>query len=177
MPRGRLQKIVFTLTMLALSPYMAHTKDLGSPQDTATAALIKKTNSEVSNLDKKLKSNELQSLKVEYHITQPTDGVAPSFTFYFEDKQDKNILRVCLVRVGHETWSKFFYFYYDAHGKPIKYLEKISGREDNPAPRAILYGASAKILWKNTERPRLSPNQVAALFNQLTTKLNIFSGY
>lgn len=164
------------LLLLVLNPCFSNAGDPLPDKGVADAALIKKINADVATLDRKIKSGELEYLNVAYY-SGPTEGVPPAFLFYYEYKQNKFILRACVIPVGHETWSKHFHYYFDNEGKPIKYLEKVQGRPDKPEPLAILYGPKNRIIWKNTDTARMSPSEVTDIFNRLNKNLEVFSHY
>lgn len=164
--------ILLLLLPISLSNAASQENDQGK----SDAALVKKINAEVATLDNKIKINEFEHLKVAYFLGH-SEGAPPELSFYFESKEGKFILRACIIPVGHETWSKHFHYYFDSEGKPIKYLEKVKGREDKPEPLAVIYDSKNKIIWKNIDKIRMSPSEITDLFNRLNKNIEVFSHY
>jgi hypothetical protein len=136
-------------------------------------ATVTAINAVVAAIDKQIDAKELDSLVVEYQMTDATEGVPPSFKFFYDAKT--NGLIACEIHVGHETWSKNFRYYFDPAGAPLKYREQVIGREDKPAPVAIIYGPQSKILWKNVVGPPpLKPAAIMDLYATLSKRLEAF---
>lgn len=135
---------------------------------------VKKINAVVAAIDKQIEANELSFLQVEYKTKEPTEGVPPSFKFFYAE--DGKLVS-CEVHVGHETWAKVFNYYFDASEMPLKYKETVIGREDKPAPGAIIYGGKGHILWKNMEETRVVPKDIVDIYHSITKRLDAFAPY
>lgn len=141
----------------------------------ASESAIKNVNSQVARLAARIQKKELPYLEVANQGGEPTEGVPPSFKFFFDPKDES--LQACEVWVGHETWGSRFSYYFGPDGKPLKYLETISDRPDHPEPKAILYDADGSVLWKNMQDPRLKTEDISSLYRLLRSRLEPFEHY
>lgn len=148
---------------------------------------VKKIDEEVTALDRRISSGDqsLPFLKVAYDFLNVTEGVPPSFVFYFEQKPAKearggvrNVLRAGKTHVGHEVYSNDYDYYFDSEGRPMKYLFRDSGLASRgPAKRlAVFYDKSGKVIWKSTSdlSPILSLDKIQELFSSLDESLRKF---
>jgi hypothetical protein len=135
------------------------------------AATIEQINARVDRINQRINDADktLPSIETYYEYNDATEGAPPRFSFFFDEK-DK--LVACMVRVGHETWSKEFFYYFDRNEKIMKYLEVIppnNGLGPEPGRAAIIYGDGGKVLWDNLHAPpRQTPETIKALYKALS---------
>jgi hypothetical protein len=141
---------------------------LGHPSHLRAADPIKEINARVEKILQQIKSEDLPVLNVKYDYKQPTEGVPPSFKFYFNRHDEK--LVACEIHIGHETWAKSIGYYFDFDGHPMKYRET-SSHQDPQKAWGIIFGAGGKVLWKNTDAPHLSPKDIQDLYSLLRERL------
>ena len=156
---------------------------IGSLHAAENSKNLKIINTDVAALDKRIADEDpsLPILKVSYDFLRPTEGVPPSFTFYFETRQDgprdKSTLRVCKIHVGREVYAVEYSYYFDGNGKPLKYLLTNSGvAPETPSSRdAILYGKSSEVIWNpNKIEPPFPVSKILEIFRSLDTSLSAF---
>lgn len=137
---------------------------------------VEAVNKKVDAIEKRLsKGGDLPHIDTSYEYEDATEGVSPGFKFFFDSKSER--LVACKIHVGHETWSKDFTYYFDEDGGLLKYLEVVSGREDNPPRAAIIYGKGGKSLWHNLDAPRLTPEKIKAIYKSLQEGAKPFEPY
>jgi len=103
------------------------------------ASTVEEINVKVDKIDKRIndKDDSLPSIETSYDYKEPTEGVPPQFSFFFDRETRK--LVACRVHVGHETWAKEFSYYFDENEDIMKYLEVIPASESGPeASRAAI---------------------------------------
>ena len=152
-----------------------------APKDKKSAAEVTEVNSKVSRLEQQIKSQQTGDqgifvLEVSHGATN-TEGVPPSFKYYYEFQGEKPVLCACRIHVGHETWSNDFDYFFDSNEKVLKYRKLVKGREDKPEPLAIIYSKSGAVIWKNTEKPNLEPIEILTNFKTLIKQSNAFASY
>jgi hypothetical protein len=142
------------------------------------ASTVEEINAKVDKIDQRIKQKDktLPSIETSYDYKDATEGVPPQFSFFFDSDTGKLVL--CQIHVGHETWSKEFFYYFDESEDIQKYLEAVlaSNFGGHPASRsAIIYGKDGKVLWKNLETPRQTPEMIKALYRALSKAADKFS--
>ena len=99
-------------------------------------------NANVDKIDKLIKNKDrtLPSIETSYDFKDATEGVPPQFSFFFDSGTSK--LAVCKIHVGHETWGKDFFYYFDENEDIQKYLEIVPASMFGPSASrsAIIYG-------------------------------------
>jgi hypothetical protein len=143
----------------------------------ARAVTVEQINATVEQIDKRISAQELPSIEANYDYKDATEGAPPSFSFFFDVRTSK--LVACIVSVGHETWVKQFYYYFDENEKIIKYLEVIPPSDAGPATSrtAIIYDGNGKVLWKDIQAPRQMPNSIKTLYKSLSKAADAFARY
>lgn len=162
--------LALAVLMAAASTGIAAAKD-----DTPAPAgkqTVDEVNVGVAKIEKEL--GILSFLNVEYNYNDATEGVPPSFKFYFAGKEK---LVACRVHIGYEVWSRDITYYFDAEEKPMKYLVKDSGRPDESKPTAVIYGKKGEVLWENMDLPQLSPQEILTLFKMNQKRLKAFQRF
>ncbi|MCL2021511.1 MAG: hypothetical protein FWG81_05305 [Betaproteobacteria bacterium] len=145
------------------------------------AATIEEINAKVDRINKQIKDKDisLPSIETRYDYIDPTESVPPEFSFFFDIDTGK--LVACRVHVGHETWAKQFFYYFDENEKIMKYLEIIPpgyGSGPEPYRAAIIYNAKGKVLWDNYQAPpRHTPEAIKALYRTLHDAALRFAAY
>lgn len=115
-------------------------------------------------------------LATSYEVT--SEGVPPRFKFYIADYGKPNsYLVVCEVVVGHETWSKTFFYYFDAQARCLKYTETVSGHEEHHRPLTLYFDEQGRPLGKAGEAPRVHPGELVKLYRLFQTHTQSFYGY
>lgn len=122
---------------------------------------IKKVNSTVSAINDSIKSGYYPFLEI--GETSTSEGSPAELQIYFEGER----IILVNVEVGHETWLIEYSYYYYPNGKPMKCLEVIKDRPDNPPRKAIIYNESGNPVWKNTDLPDVSPQELYNLFKNI----------
>lgn len=89
------------------------------------ASTVEEINAKVDRVDKLIedKDKSLPSIETSYDFKDATEGVPPQFSFFFDSGTSK--LVVCKIHVGHETWAKDFFYYFDENEDIQKYLEVV----------------------------------------------------
>jgi hypothetical protein len=143
------------------------------------ASTLEEINGKVDKIDKRIKDNDktLPSIETSYDYKDATEGVPPQFSFFFDSDTSK--LVVCKIHVGHETWSKDFFYYFDENEDIQKYLEIVPASTFGPSASrsAIIYSKDGKVLWKNLQAPRQAPEKIKALYQALSRAANEFAPY
>jgi hypothetical protein len=152
---------------------------LGSAAPRA-ASTVEEINARADKIDKQIKDKDktLPSIETSYDFKDATEGVPPQFSFFFDSGTGK--LVVCKIHVGHETWAKDFFYYFDENEDIQKYLEVVPASKSGPSASrsAIIYGKNGKVLWKNLEiPPRLAPEQIKGLYQSLSKAADKFAPY
>jgi hypothetical protein len=147
---------------------------------------VKKINEEVTDLEKKIAAQDksLPTLKVQYDYHDATEGIPPTFDFYYDQRgsssAETSVLRVSKTHVGKEVFSVDHIYYFDSQGRPMKYLvtnSGVTGEGGFPASRdAIFYDPSGKVIWQSSTEltPPLSFKKILDLFRSLDNSLSKF---
>jgi hypothetical protein len=178
----KLKKLIF---LIAFFPIVAFCKDQVISPNITNPVQINSINNDVAQLELKISKSDisLPSLNIDYNFYNATEGVPPSFKFYFERKKsgsdEKMILRVCKIHVGHEVFSIDYIYYFDELGAPLKYLQVDSGVNGEPSAPAsregIIYGKDKKIIWSSKNiQPKVSFQEITSLFTILDKNLKKF---
>ncbi len=141
---------------------------------------VEEINAKVDKIDKLIKDKDktLPSIETSYDFKDATEGVTPQFSFFFDSGTSK--LVVCKIHVGHETWSKDFFYYFNENEDIQKYLEVIPASKFGPSTSrsAIIYDKSGKVLWKNLDTPpRQAPEKIKGLYQALSKVADKFAPY
>jgi len=144
------------------------------------ASDVEVINAKADKIDKLItgKDKTLPSIETSYDFKDATEGVPPQFSFFFDSITSK--LVVCKIHVGHETWAKDFFYYFDENEDIQKYLEVVSASKFGPSTSrsAIIYGKNGKVLWKNLETPpRQAPEKIKGLYQALSKAADKFALY
>jgi hypothetical protein len=138
------------------------------------ASPVEEINAKVDKIDKLIKNGDktLPSIETSYDFKNATEGVPPQFSFFFDSGTSK--LVVCKIHVGHETWAKEFFYYFDENEDIQKYLEVVPASLFGPSASrsAIIYGKNGKVLWQNLETaPHQTPEEIKDL-NGVATQVS-----
>ena len=141
------------------------------------AATVEEINGKVDKIDKRIKDKDktLPSIETSYDFKDATEGVPPQFSFFFDGGTSK--LVVCKIHVGHETWGKDFFYYFDENEDIQKYLEIVPASKFGPSTSrsAIIFDKDGKVLWKNLETPpRQAPEKIKTLYRALSKAADKF---
>jgi hypothetical protein len=144
------------------------------------ASTVEEINARVDKIDKLIKEQDktLPSIETSYDFKNATEGVPPQFSFFFDSDTSK--LVVCKIHVGHETWAKDFFYYFDEDEDIQKYLEVVPAVKFGPSSSrsAIIYGKNGKVLWKNLDTPpRQAPEKIKDLYQALSKAADRFVPY
>jgi hypothetical protein len=144
------------------------------------ASPVEEINAKVDKIDKLIKNGDktLPSIETSYDFKNATEGVPPQFSFFFDSGTSK--LVVCKIHVGHETWAKEFFYYFDENEDIQKYLEVVPASLFGPSASrsAIIYGKNGKVLWQNLETaPRQTPEEIKDLYEALSKAADKFAPY
>jgi hypothetical protein len=142
------------------------------------ASTVEEINGKVDKIDQRIKDKDktLPSIETSYDFKDATEGVPPQFSFFFDSGTSKLVL--CMIHVGHETWGKDFFYYFDENEDMQKYLEIVPASQFGPAASrsAIIYGKDGKVLWKNLQTPpRQAPEKIKALYHALSQASDKFA--
>jgi hypothetical protein len=142
------------------------------------ASTVEEINAKVDRIDKLIKDKDktLPSIETSFDFKDATEGVPPQFSFFFDSGSSKLI--VCRIHVGHETWGRDFFYYFDENEDIQKYLEVVPASKFGPSASrsAIIYGSNSKVLWKNLETPpRQAPETIRALYQALSKAADKFA--
>jgi hypothetical protein len=143
------------------------------------ASTVEEINAKVDKIDKLIegKDKTLPSIETSYNYAH-TEGVPPQFSFFFDSSTSK--LVVCKIHVGHETWAKDFFYYFDENEDIQKYLEVVPASKFGPSASrsAIIYSKNGKVLWRNLETPpRQAPEKIKGLYQALSNAADEFAPY
>ena len=144
------------------------------------SSTVEEINAKVDKIDKLIKDGDksLPSFETSYDFKDATEGVPPQFSFFFDSGTSK--LVVCKIHVGHETWAKDFFYYFDENEDIQKYLEVIPASKSGPSTSrsAIIYGKNGKVLWRNIESPpRQAPEKIKGLYQALSKAADKFAPF
>jgi hypothetical protein len=95
-----------------------------------------------------------------------------------DGSQEKSVLRLCTVHVGHEVYAKDYTYYFNSDEIPIKYLTTNSGVAHRMAASrdGIFYGKSGIEAWNpNHIEPPIPFTKVRRIFHSLDASLDAFS--
>ena len=135
------------------------------------ASVIDEINGRVDSIDRRIKDQDktLPSIETSYDFKDVTEGAPPQFSFFFDGGTGR--LVACRISVGHETWGRQFFYYFDDSEQIQKYLEVVPPGGSGPPPSrsAILYARDGTIVWRNFEGlPRQAPERIKALYHALS---------
>jgi len=175
-------KIFLSAVTIVFFPFYisSQTNALVPKADPAMEMQIKEINEMTSKLQNKIDSSLLYPYLTSGMVESqnPSEGVPPEMTFYFNEKNEQLI--AVKAHVGHEVWGTTYYYFFNEKEKIIKYLTFNSASKDIPEidkkRYAIIYNPEGKIIWKNTETAKIEPEKVLKLYKLLSACNNGFGG-
>ena len=132
---------------------------------------IQQVNVKVAAILADIASGDLSVIEIKEIVE--SEGSPPEFQLYYN--QDK--LMAAHVRVGHETWSMKYSYYFYPNGLAMKLVEETLDRPDNPSKKAIIYGENGKVLWGNIIEAKVDPKNIKGLFTSHYNVKKMFRGY
>lgn len=134
---------------------------------------ISTLNNKIISLENAINDGKYAMMRFD-NIVEQIESDTPECRFYYDFDTYK--LVAVIVDVGHETWSKSFYYFFDKEERIIKYLEFID-RPDNPPRTAIIYDSNGGVLWSNTDKPVVNPDDIKAFYKKSLLYQTEFSKY
>ena len=126
---------------------------------------IAEVNAKVDAIVKMVAKDSFQTIVVEDRGW--AEASPPSIEFFFDKSSGK--LRAAKFNVGHETWSRQFWYYFDTAENILKYSQESKGLpSDVKVPKMAAIYEGEKRIWSNLPSDmNFSPKEVVTLFKMI----------